>query len=582
MKQTNSSNADFEQYFGDEMGDSTGRKTSNLRRRFGLLLAISLLPILLLSIWQSYYDFKRDTQMRAAALDASAAEAVSDIVDLLKNAKSILGLSADLVGPETCAADLKRVIRESPDIYNMAVYWGGASPTCVAKGLKSQIPMEATLAAITPETPFKFNVIDQSHETPTRRRMLVIGYGNFGPDNTLNNILFSKYNLSTLSDLRNRENLPRDVQVSIFSRDGQILVGDEVGTVNMRESWATLLGVEDRVTLTLPDAQHKTRDVVLLPTRASEVFLAISTPHPGLISWNKVNPFASILLPILGWIFAYIAIWLALEKLILSRIRAIGRGVLRFSKSNTVPPVQQNSKRPDAISDLEKSFRKMASRIVARESDLTETLDEKDEILREVHHRVKNNLQIIISLLNMGKRQVKDPLYSQALDDTRNRVTAISQVHKTLHESDGMMRVDLVPFMTELTSRLGRALNFEKRNIKIVSHVDANPVSADTATPISLFIVEALTNAAKHGLVDGGTISVTLIEANGVLTLTTQDNGIGAKAAREREAVSPELSTCTGTGEKLMQGFARQLGGTYEAESSPHGYICRLSFPRER
>ena len=565
-----------------ELGDIRRQKTGTLRRRFGVILAISLLPILLLSIWQSFYDYKRDTQMREAALDASAAEAVSDIVDLLKNAKSILGLSADLVRPETCAADLARVIRESPDIYNMAAHWGGANETCVAKGLRSQIPMEATLAAITPQTPFKFNVIQLNHETTGRQRMLVIGYGNYGRDNALNNILFSKYDLSTLRDLRNRENLPRNVQVSIFSRDGQILVGDEIGTENMLESWATLLGTEDRVTLTLPDAQHKTRDVVLLPTRASEIFLAISTPPPGLISWNRVNPLASILLPVFGWVFAYIAIWLALEKLVLSRIRTIGDDVGQFSNFNTIPPEPQNTKRPDAINDLENSFRKMAHRIVDREIDLTKTLDEKDEILREVHHRVKNNLQIIISLLNMGKRQVKDPLYSQALDDTRNRVTAISQVHKTLHESEKMMRVDLVLLITELTSRLGRALNFEKRNIKIVSHVDAHPVSADTATPISLFIVEALTNAAKHGLVDGGTISVTLIEANGVLTLTTQDNGIGAKAAREREAVSPELSTCTGTGEKLMQGFARQLGGTYEAESSPHGYICRLSFPRER
>jgi two-component sensor histidine kinase len=222
----------------------------------------------------------------------------------------------------------------------------------------------------------------------------------------------------------------------------------------------------------------------------------------------------------------------------------------------------------------------MARRILDREDDLKQSIIEKDDILREVHHRVKNNLQIIISLLNMGKRQVKDPFYTQALDDTRNRITAISQVHKTLHESEQMLSVDLIPFMTELTTRLSKALDFKARNIQIVSHVDAQAVNADTATPIALFMVEALTNAAKHGLSNGGTISTTLIEANGTITLTVQDNGIGAKAAAERDAITPELSTSTGTGQKLMRGFARQLGGRYKTESSPQGYMCQLTFPR--
>lgn len=558
------------------------RKTGDLRRRFGVILAIALLPILLLSIWQSYHDYQRDTKLRETALDVSAEEAISDIVDLLKTAKSILSLSADLVRPETCKSDLTRITREFTDTYNMAVHWGDGQDVCSARDLKSQLSIDATLATITPQTPFKFHVVEFPPDTVGPKRLLVIGYGNYDQDKKLQNVLFSGYDISTLRDLRNREILPRDVRVSIFSRDGEILVGDQVGSKNMRESWAELLDNEDRITMMLPHAQDKTRQIVLLPTRETEVFLALSTPKPSLISWNRVNPLASILLPILGWIFAYIAIWLALENLILARIRAIRGDVLKFSNSNKIPSANKSKDRSDAISDLRKSFRKMARRIVDREEDLNQSLSEKDEILREVHHRVKNNLQIIISLLNMGKRQVKDPFYTQALDDTRNRITAISQVHKTLHESDAMMSVDLVPFMTELTARLGRALDFESRNIQIVSHVDAGAIDADTATPISLFMVEALTNSAKHGLPDGGTISTTLIEANGVLTLTVQDNGIGSRAAAERAADSPELSTCTGTGEKLMQGFARQLGGTYESESSPQGYVCRLSFQRQR
>ena len=558
------------------------QKTSDLRRRFGLILAVALLPILLLSIWQSYYDYQRETTLRETALDVSAEEAVSDIVDLLKTAKSVLHLSADLVRPETCEADLRRIARGFPDIYNMVIYWEDERENCLAKEIRTTVPIEVALEAITPENPYKLNIVEFGADTVGPKRMLIVAYGNYDIDKNLRSIFFHSYDISTLRNLRNREILPRDVRVSIFSRDGQILVGDNVGSINMRKSWAELLDNEDRVTMSLPNTQDKSRQIVLLPTRETEVFLAISTPKPSLISWNLVNPFASILLPVLGWMFAYIAIWLALENLILARIRTMRKDVLKFSNSNKIPSASKDKKNDDAISDLRKSFRKMAGRIVDRETDLKQSLSEKDDILREVHHRVKNNLQIIISLLNMGKRQVRDPLYTQALDDTRNRITAISQVHKTLHESEALMSVDLVPFITELTARLSRALNFEARTIQIATHVDAGPVDADTATPISLFMVEALTNSAKHGLPEGGTISVTLIEANGGLTLTVQDNGIGAEAASKLDAVSPELTTCTGTGEKLMHGFARQLGGTYKSESSPQGHTCRLSFRRHR
>jgi len=556
------------------------QKTGILRRRFGLVLAAALLPILLLSIGQSYHDYQRDTQIRETALDVSAQNAISDIIDLLKTAKSILSLSADLVRPETCEADLTRITRDFTDIYNMAVYWGEGQDVCSVGKIKTRLATNPDLSMITPQTPFLFNVVEFEENSIGPKRMLVIEYGKYDQDKNLQGIFFTGYDLSTLQSLRSREILPRDVRVSIFSRNGQVLVGDKLGTGSERESWARLLDNEDR--LSLSDAQNKSRKIVLLPTRSTEVFLAISAPTPSLISWNRINPWASILLPVLGWVFAYIAIWAALELLVLSRIRDIRKDIFEFSKSNQVPSAEIRNGTSDVISDLRASFRKMAETIVKRETDLNKSLSEKDDILREVHHRVKNNLQIIISLLNMGKRQVKDPFYTQALDDTRNRISAIAQVHKTQHESETILSVDLAPFMTELTNRLSRALDFEGRLINIVTHVDAEAVSADTATPISLFMVEALTNAAKHGLPDGGTISTTLIEANGLITLTVQDNGVGAQAASALEATSPELSTSTGTGLRLMEGFARQLGGTYESESSSKGYMCRLSFPRHR
>src|SRR5471030_3314586 len=92
----------------------------------------------------------------------------------------------------------------------------------------------------------------------------------------------------------------------------------------------------------------------------------------------------------------------------------------------------------------------MAKTIAARDADLKEALAHKDALMREIHHRVKNNLQIISSLLNMQQRALVDPAARAAISDTRQRITALALIYRALYQSPDLRRVDLREFLEEL------------------------------------------------------------------------------------------------------------------------------------
>ena len=554
---------------------------ADLRVRFGSLLAIALLPLMLFTIWQSYGDYRRDVVLRERVVDEAAETAVAQIVETVDTAKAILRLTADLVTAENCEETLVQVMDVFPRLYNMAYATPEGEILCSSQPIRSDVPTRRAAAALNPAQPFFLDVLKFAQPVDGPQNTLLISHAGYDGDKR-KPIVFAAYDLSELRNLKNQSILPSDVRVSIFARDGQIVIGQDDELNQLRRSWADLVQSEERVVLKRPDASGKIRRLTILPTKERELFIAVSAPTQNILSWNRINPWASAIVPLMAWLFGFAAIWLALENLVLSRLRRMRGNVRKFATHNVIPDFAQEQAPNDTIGALGDSFQNMAVRITDRERDLQSALDEKTHLLREIHHRVKNNLQVITSLLNMQRRQVRDPLYSQAIEDTRNRIIAISQVHKSLYESETNEEVDMSAFIGELTTRLARALDFIKRGVTLVVQVEASPVNADTATPLALFIVEAMTNAAKHGLRDGGRIDVSVFEENSETVVIVGDNGIGRAAAEARDNGTdvPELSTATGMGEILMSGFARQLGGTYTVERPKTGYACTLRYTR--
>jgi two-component sensor histidine kinase len=213
----------------------------------------------------------------------------------------------------------------------------------------------------------------------------------------------------------------------------------------------------------------------------------------------------------------------------------------------------------------------MAEAIAQRDQALHDQMAHKDAMMREIHHRVKNNLQVITSLLNMQQRALADPAARAAMSDTRQRIGALALIYRALYQGPDLKRVDLRSFLEELIAQVLSSDAGQHPAFRTELAADDLVVDPDKLAPIALFAVEAISNAQKHAFgPQGGSLHVrfTLQGVEGVLEIT-DEGGRGQP---------PELTE--GVGRTLMTAFARQLRGRADiAPNARGGVTARLVFP---
>jgi len=209
------------------------------------------------------------------------------------------------------------------------------------------------------------------------------------------------------------------------------------------------------------------------------------------------------------------------------------------------------------------------------EKALRESLAEKVALLKEVHHRVKNNLQIVASLLNLQADRTVNPEAVAALLDTRNRVRSMALLHEVLYRSENLARIDLSTYIGELCLHLLRSFGQAIGRIQVEQQVAAVSLPLEQAVPCGLIINELVTNALKYGFPDGktGRVLVEVVLNDGQLTLVVSDNGAGLPQGFE-----PGASSSLGL--QLVTNLAGQLGGSLEWEPGAEGgALFRVRFP---
>lgn len=205
---------------------------------------------------------------------------------------------------------------------------------------------------------------------------------------------------------------------------------------------------------------------------------------------------------------------------------------------------------------------------------LEEKLDEKDTLLKEVHHRVKNNLQTVCSLLNMQSRGTDDEQMKNLIKSSQNRVMAMAMVHEMLYLRDDLSTIDYKPYVLKLTEYLVKSVKGVDSKVKLAIDIPDIELGIDTAIPLGLLINETITNSLKYGIQDDaeGEIHIELKkEEENDYVLTIGDNGIGIS-----EAVDPKTTKSLGL--KLIYNLARQLKGSITRDWSRKGtnYIVKF------
>ncbi|MEZ4960045.1 MAG: histidine kinase dimerization/phosphoacceptor domain -containing protein [Saprospiraceae bacterium] len=198
---------------------------------------------------------------------------------------------------------------------------------------------------------------------------------------------------------------------------------------------------------------------------------------------------------------------------------------------------------------------------------------EKEFLIKEIHHRVKNNLQVLSSLLYLQSKHIKDDAALDAVREGQNRVEAMGLIHQKLYMGDNLAAVEMRDYLHNLGDTLLDAFRLDDNRIKITYHLEPLHLDVDTAIPLGLIINELVTNALKYAFPDGreGVVEISLWKNDaGKLCLKVADNGVGRHGA-------PELKNSTSFGTSLVQLLSKKLKGAPQVLDTD-GYATLIEF----
>ena len=219
-----------------------------------------------------------------------------------------------------------------------------------------------------------------------------------------------------------------------------------------------------------------------------------------------------------------------------------------------------------------RSKQKSSNLISRKNEQLQHYLSEKEWLLKEIHHRVKNNLQIVISLLNSQSAYIDNDVALTAIHDSQHRVHAMSLIHQKLYGSENVSSIDVSVYVRELVSYLADSFDTGQR-IRFELKIEPLEMDVSQAVPLGLILNEAITNSIKYAFPDGrnGVISISLSKTDlHHYLLTISDNGIGMPAGFDNKKPGS-------LGMSLMKGLSEDLDGNFSIENN-NGTAIKISF----
>jgi len=207
---------------------------------------------------------------------------------------------------------------------------------------------------------------------------------------------------------------------------------------------------------------------------------------------------------------------------------------------------------------------------------IKDSLHEKEVLLKEIHHRVKNNMQVITSLLSLQAKTIGDTKALAVFEDSQNRVKSMALIHETLYQSKDLSRINFAEYLQKLVAHVSRSYRIRPNAVRINLHVNDVTLPIDTAVPCGLIINELASNALKYAFPADtkGEINITFGRVDDQYTLCVSDTGVGLPPDFD-----PEQGKSLGM--KLVRMLTSQLNGEMECRNGV-GTTFQITFPEER
>ncbi len=370
--------------------------------------------------------------------------------------------------------------------------------------------------------------------------------------------------------------------VLVFNRAGEVLKSDlteEQIRVGVPEGVAldtlakgvgtvfrgTISGGEPRVFSVVPIY----RGVVY--AIASWTPASVGLPEAGM----RITPW---LFPIVMWLATLVVTYFALSRLVVRHIRDLRIRMRIFARTRRFDEIPNAYEQPVEFQDMNRSFQTMAEAILHDEAELENTLREKNLLLREVHHRVKNNLQLIASIMNMQARKAQSTETAQTVRRLQDRVLGLAAIYRRMYESDSMSAMPIKEVLEDLLSQA--LLLAPSSDVRHDIRFENLRLMPDQAVPLALLAAETAANAIRH-LGTTGTekpwIEATLRQTGDDFVQFEMRNSVGAVP------VGPDGldQGSQGLGTQLVRAFVSQLRGTMEMSVEDGAYSVSVNFQRE-
>lgn len=545
-----------------------GRK---IRSQLLLIVAAALLPLIGISVWQWFAALDDARGLVTSQLRADArmiAESERDPFVVAEHTLSFAAAQRDVfeIGPE-CSAILADALRNTRGIVNFLRTDAAGRARC------SVLPFTEGHDLSRDRWWHKSSQLREVYLSEpeigqiSRKPVLIMALPVMGRDNEFTGTISAGIGLEQLRD-------------SIRSKGGSngklVAVTDERGSVVLapRENWLRELEHVKEAQY-VPQGFRTDDDTdwtfVSVPLYRDELFLVLAEPDEMVSREARSRMGPNFLLPLLAITLASTAIWVGTRGLILRWLNGLRLRTAQFARGEYGGNAADFDRAPEELALFASDLHQMASVIEAKEANLKLALDRTEELTREVNHRVKNNLQVINSLLSIQAEHLTSGEAVSAVQRARIRIAALGLIHRHLYDGNSLAAMGALAadqLLSDLCGQL-RASFRERDMIALECKADHMQMSGDMAVPLALLIVEVVFNSFDHAFPDGrsGVINIKLSMAGELAHLCIEDNGVGAPA-----------EASLNLGAELVQAFAGQLGGKLWMKSDTRGTTVELVF----
>jgi len=551
-----------------------------------LVLSIAILPLGLISVYQTNNVLRERQSLSEAALLARTQRAVSESREVIRSAigaaQTLAAQIPELRSDEsTCDTIMSRVVERSGDFTFAGYRDNQRGLICTSKPLGdadsdrlNALPVLDTTKAEVLMRPLDFL---GSGETLSITAPVVNGTQQTGT-------IWITVPISALNMALSRTG--EDVDLVLFQNDGDIIATE--GLSDVRGSFLPDnqklqdLATSGQQTFRSPSREGNLRDFAVSSIVEDRVFVLGSwMPQDRGFDVPAYHHVMALYFPIIIWITAIAVAYIGVHRLVLSNLRRL-RGWMRDYASGRATDFDQVrlNGAPEELEVLADSFRAMIRRLSEQDRRREEDLQEKNVLLREVHHRVKNNLQLISSMMNMQIRATHSHEAQRLLRRVQDRVMALSAIHRYLYLARKLSTLRVDQLLEDIIQQLVIVGTMEDsgQHITVSTELDPVEINPDQSVPLSLLATEAAMNAVKYcGAGDDG-------EAWINIALKAQDDGnlcliIVNSRADADSASEGDVSKGSGLGARLISFFATQLNGTLETKDLPNRYELHVVFP---